>query len=137
MDSDKTIVLRAFNKQFFDFIDDLLLVYPTNPEILTARSTFETFKSFNPTSIIKVWYANVAVPYKAQIDAGDISFFAQKDYSVDLDAKKVANMSKVLDMIDNVRQPIENMNTTNKAHSAKHIKNLSRLSEAYSILNSE
>jgi len=135
MESDKTIVLRAFNKQFFDFFDDLLRIYPTNPEILTAKSTFETFKSFNPTSIIKVWYSNVYVPYKTQIDTGDISFFAEKDYSVELQSNQIANLSKVLAMIDNVRQPIQNMDAVNKAHSAKHIKNLSKLSEAYAALS--
>ena len=135
MESDKTIVLRAFNKQFFDFIDDLLRIYPANPEILTAKSTFETFKSFNPTSIIKVWYSNVYVPYKTQIDEGDITFFAQKDYSDELQSNQVANLQKVLVMIDNVRQPIQNMDAVNKAHSAKHIRNLSKLSEAYAALS--
>ena len=135
MESDKTIVLRAFNKQFFDFFDDLLRIYPSNPEILTAKSTFETFKSFNPTSIIKVWYSSVYVPYKPQIDAGDVSFFAEKDYSTELQSNQIANLQKVLAMIDNVRQPIQNMDAVNKAHSAKHIKNLSKLSEAYAALS--
>jgi hypothetical protein len=135
MESDKTIVLRAFNKQFFDFFDDLLRIYPSNPEILTAKSTFETFKSFNPTSIIKVWYSSVYVPYKPQIDAGDVSFFAEKDYSTELQSNQIANLQKVLAMIDNVRQPIQTMDDANKAHSAKHIKNLSKLSEAYAALS--
>ena len=134
MESDKTIVLRAFNKQFFEFFDDLLTIYPNNPEIMSAKSAFETFKSFNPTSIIKVWYSNIFVPYKTQIEAGDISFFAEKDYSADLQTSKVANLAKVLAMIDNVRQPVQNMDPVNKAHSAKHIKNLSKLSDAYAAL---
>ena len=135
MESDKTIVLRAFNKQFFDFIDDLLRICPNNPEIMTAKSAFETFKSFNPTSLIKVWHSNVYVPYKTKIDEGDISFFAQKDYSAELQSNQVANLQKVLVMIDNVRQPIQDMDDINKAHSAKHIKNLSKLSEAYAALS--
>lgn len=134
MESDKTIVLRAFNKNFFEFLDDLLRIYPTSPEILTAKNMFETFKSLNPTSIIKVWHSSVYIPYKIQIDEGDISFFAQKDYSSELLTHQVPNLSKVLAMIDNVRQPVQNMDDVNKAHSARHIKNLSKLSEAYASL---
>lgn len=135
MESDKTIVLRAFNKQLFDFFDDFLRIYPNNIEILTAKNAFETFKSFNPTSIIKVWFSHVYEPYREKIEAGDVSFFAEKDYSVELQTNQVSNLSKVLLMIDNLREPIKNMDDVNKAHSAKHIRNLSRLSEAYATLS--
>jgi hypothetical protein len=134
MDLDKTVVLRAFNKQFFDFMDDLLIVYPTNKEIMAAKNSFMTFKNINPTSIIKVWYSKIFVPYKEPIEAGDISFFVNKDYSTELIENNVANTAKVLGMIDNLRQPIHEMDEINKIHTARHIKNLSRLSEAYGLI---
>ena len=134
MDTDKIVLLRAFNKQFFDFLDDLLGIYPNNVEILTAKSMFETIKGLNPTSIIKVWYLHVGVPYKTQIEAENISFFVEKDYSVDLQKNQVANASNILNMIENIRDPIKRMDSKNMAHSAKHIRNLSKLSEAYASL---
>jgi hypothetical protein len=130
MNSDKSIILRTFNKIFFDFINDIISIYPDNIEILTAKETFETFKKMNPTSIIKVWNSCVYSKYKEQIDSGDIEFFTNKDYSPDL--SELSNMKMVLDMINNVREPIKHMSQVNKEHASKYIQNLSKLSVAYS-----
>ena len=130
MNSDKSLILRTFNKVFFDFINDILSIYPDNVDILTAKETFETFKKLNPTSIIKVWNSCVYLKYKEQIDSGDIDFFTNKDYSPDL--TEVSNIKTVLDMINNVREPIKHMSQVNKDHASKYIQNLSKLSVAYS-----
>lgn len=132
--SDKSVVLKAFNKQFFDFLDDLITIYPDNVEMLTGRETFETFKKLNPTSLIKVWYSYIYAPYKETIDAGDIEFFMEKDYSADLNDASVGNVKGILEMIDNVRGPIKNLSPENRVHATKYIQNLSKLSVAYNAL---
>jgi len=100
--------------------------------MLTARESFATFKKLNPTSIVKVWFSGIYCKYKTQIDAGDIMFFMDKDYSADL--TKVKNLQNVLDMIDNVREPIKNMSIKSKDHVTKYIQDLSKLSTAYAAL---
>jgi len=135
--SDKSIVLKAFNKLFFDFFDELITIYPENVEIMTGRESFETFKKLNPTSIIKVWYPYIYAPYQATIDSGDIDFFMEKDYSTDLTEANVANAKGVLEMIDNVREPIRNLSKENRVHATKYIQNLSKLSAAYAALTSK
>lgn len=135
--SDKSIVLKAFNKQFFDFIDELITIYPDSVEIATARDSFNALKRLNPTCIIKVWQSNIYTPYKDTIDAGDIHFFMEKDYSEDITSASVANAKGVLEMIDNVREPIKNLSDSNKAHATKYIQNLSKLSMAYSVLTAQ
>ena len=132
--SDKSIVLKAFNKQFFDFLDELIAIYPDNVEILTGKETFESFKKLNPTCIIKVWYPYIYAPYQSTIDSGNIDFFMEKDYSADLNSANVANAKNVLDMIDNVRGPIKNLSKENRVHATKYIQNLSKLSAAYADL---
>lgn len=132
MDSDKSIIIRAFNKLFFDFIDDIISVYPDNVDMLTARESFNTFKKLNPTSIVKVWFSGIYSKYKTQIDAGDIMFFMDKDYSADLTTVK--NLQNVLEMINNVREPIKNMSVQSKDHVTKYIQDLSKLSVAYATL---
>jgi hypothetical protein len=132
--SDKSIVLRAFNKHFFEFLDDLIVIYPDNENILIAKETFETFKKANPTIIAKVWHARVHVPYSEHILQGNIDFFTEKDYSEDL--SDTQNASKVLEMINSVREPLRNMTDANRLHATKYIQNLSRLSEAYVALSS-
>ncbi len=133
MNTDKTIVLRGFNKLFFAFLDDIISIYPDNVEMMTAKESATTFKRINPTSIIKVWYSNIYLQYKAQIDSGNIDFFTEKDYSTDL--SDVNDMKSVLSMIDNVRDPIKNMSPKNKEHVAKYIQDLCKLSTAYALLS--
>jgi hypothetical protein len=133
MDSDKSIVLRAFNKLFFELIDDIISVYPDNVEMLTARESFLTFKKMNPTSIVKVWFSGVYSKYKTEIDAGNLAFFTEKDYSGDLNGSNVNNSQNVLNMIDKVREPIKNMNAQNSAQVTKYIQGLSKLSNAYAL----
>ena len=132
MNSDKSIVLKAFNKQFFEFIDDIISVYPDNVEMLTARDAFLTFKNMNPTILAKVWHSGVYVPYKEQIETGNIDFFTEKDYAGDIGASpNEKNKQNVLNMIDKVREPIKNMTKQSKDHVNKYIQNLTKLSIAY------
>ena len=132
MDADKSIVLRAFNKLFFDFIDDVISIYPDNVEMLSARDAFLTFKKLNPTCIAKVWHTSVYNVYKSELDSGNLDFFTEKDYSGDL--SNVKNTQSVLSMIDKVRDPIKNMSEANKAQVAKYIQNLNKLSNAYNSI---
>jgi hypothetical protein len=129
MDSDKLILMKAFNKLFFEFLDDIISVYPDNVDMLTGKESFLTIKKMNPTSIIKVWFSAVYTKYQKQIDEGDIDFFTDKDYSPDL--TKVKNVQNVLEIIHNLRDPIKNMDTNSKEHVKKYIRDLSKLSVAY------
>ena len=127
--TDKSSLLRAFNTHFFDFIEDLLGIFPNNNDLVLAKSSFDTIKKANPTAIIKSWVKFVYIPYKDVIDNGDISFFFDKDYSEDLSA--VSNANKILNIIDTLRAPIKEMGDTNKEHTIKYIQNLSKLSMMY------
>ena len=84
---DKSTVCKAFNKHFFDFIEDLLVIFPNSKEITFAKSSFATVNKFNVSLLIKQWYNNVYLPYGEQIDNNDIDFFLQKDYSSDILSK--------------------------------------------------
>jgi hypothetical protein len=127
--TDKSSILRAFNTHFFDFIEDLLGIFPNNNDLVVAKTSFDTIKKANPTAIIKSWVKFVYHPYKDVIDNGDISFFFDKDYSDDLSS--VSNANKILNIIDTLREPIKEMGDANKEHTTKYIQNLSKLSMLY------
>lgn len=127
--TDKSSILRAFNTHLFDFMDDLIGIFPNNNDLVLAKSSFDTIKKANPTAIIKAWLKFVYHPYKDVIDNGDISFFFDKDYSDDLST--VSNANKILNIIDTLRSPIKEMGDTNKEHTIKYIQNLSKLSMMY------
>ena len=127
--SDKTTLLRAFNTHFFEFLDDLLRVFPDNKEISYAKTSFETIKRANPRAIIKSWYNFVFLPYKDVIDNGNLTFFIDKDYCSDL--SHLNKSEEIMKMIDNIRRPIREMDETNKTHALKYIQNLCKLSDLY------
>jgi hypothetical protein len=126
---DKSTTLRAFNKHFFDFLDDIISIFPEREELIDARNSFDIIKRANPTAIAKAWNKHVYLKYKDIIDNSDITFFFEKDYSKDLE--KLSNAEMIMNAINNIREPISQMNDTNKAHCAKYIQNLSKLSNIY------
>ena len=128
--SDKSTLLKTFNEQFFAFLDDIIVIFPDNNNIATARKSFATVKKANPTVIIKVWMSYIYTPYSEQIASGDISFFYDKDYSSDL--SNLPSSSEVMRIIDTLRDPIRSMSETNKGHTAKYLQILSKLSFMYS-----
>lgn len=128
--TDKSTILRAFNTLFFDFLDDIIGIVEDAGDIRSAKTSFEMFRKGNPTIIIKVWHTYIYVPYAKVIEAGDLEFFINKDYTGDLSV--LANSGDVVKTIDKIREPIRNMTETNKAHSLAYIQKLSKLSAVYS-----
>lgn len=127
--TDKSTILKAFNNHFFDFLADIICVFPDNQDLAVAKTSFETIKRANPTIILKAWKTYVYTPYKDVIDGGDITYFLEKDYSSDLSI--LANSAEIMKIIDKLRQPIKEMDAVNKEHSIKYIQNLSKLSMLY------
>jgi hypothetical protein len=130
--TDKSTILRAFNSSFFDFVNEIIRIFPDNSDITTGKRAFEMAKSANPTIIIKVWYTFVYKPYTEVIDSGDITFFFDKNYEEDVGV--LNNSRKILNIIDSLRDPIRIMSDENKAHSMNYIQILSRLSNVYHSL---
>jgi len=130
--ADKSSILKAFNNHFFEFVQDIMNIFPDNKDIADTKTTFEFFRKANPTSIIKPWNTYVYLPYKDVIAEGNIEFFFDKDYGSDL--SKLANSGEIMKVIDKLREPIRRLSDSNKAHSMKYIQNLCKLSELYSSM---
>jgi hypothetical protein len=130
--SDKSTVLRGFNNLFFEFIDDIIRIFPENKDLRDVRNAFEFFKKANPTSMIKSWEHFVCQPYKSVIETGDLSFFCDKDYNSDLSYLK--NSDDIMRAIDRVRDPVKQMDSANKETAMKYVKNLCTLSSIYAKL---
>lgn len=127
--ADKSTILKAFNKHFFEFVDDIIRIFPERMEMETARNSFDTIKRANPTSIVKVWYKYVYMPYHDVIELGNIDYFLEKDYQSDL--VNLNNSNRVLEVIDTLRNPLKSMSDVNKKHSTKYIQNLCKMSKMY------
>lgn len=127
--SDKSIILKAFNNHFFEFLQDIIRIFPDNEHLQFTKTKLEMLKKANPICIIKAWYFFVFEKYNNIISNGDISFFFDKDYKQDLEYMQ--NSSEIMNVINNIREPIRNMSDENKGHTLKYMQNLCKLSDNY------
>ena len=127
--TDKSSILRAFNTYFFEFIDDIIRIFPGNIDVRNSKTSFEIFRKANPTCLLKAWNFFVFLPYNDVIEQGNIDFFFEKDYRNDL--KQMANANQIMGVIDTIREPLRSLDEKNKAIAVKYIQNLSKLSNLY------
>jgi hypothetical protein len=120
-----TNLVSVFNDHFAEFVSDIQSIFPEDVDILTAKNALIAIRKANPKLIVKIWLKYVVMPYKAQIDSGDINFFISKDYSADL--VRNDNADKIMESINRLREPIKQMSLDNQAKTMKYIQNLSKL----------
>lgn len=120
-------ILTAFNDHFLEFLNDVQSVFPEDADILTAKNALMAIKKANPKMIVKIWKAYIADKYRQQIQAGDIAFFVNKDYSSDVSG--ASGSDKIMESIDRLREPVKNMGPDNQAKVMKYIQNLTKLSD--------
>ena len=119
-------IATIFNDHFTEFINDISNVFPNNVKIMSAKNSLSTIRRANPKMPIKIWINYVATPYKTQIERGEISFFLEKDYTIDLSG--YAQSDNIMEYIHMLREPIQNMGQENQAKAMKYIQNLSKIS---------
>ena len=123
--SQKNLV-SIFNEHLVEFFDDVQSIFPDNLDILTSKNSILAFKKINPALIIRIWATYIASVYETQIANNDISFFINKDYSVDL--TYAGNTDKIMETINRLREPISKMGKEDQIKTMKYLKNLSKLS---------
>ena len=122
-------ILSAFNDHFVEFISDIQTVFPDDHDILMAKNSLIAIRKANPKMIIKIWNGLIVGKYKKEIEAGDLTFFINNDYSQDL--ANSHNSKQITDAVDRLRQPIKLMSDENKAKTIKYIQNLTKLATIF------
>jgi len=127
--SDKSLLLSAFNTQFFDFVEEIQHVFSEDTSIKKAKTALIMIKKVNPVLIIKIWYTYVCSQYEAEINNNNINFFIEKDYKKDF--VYVNYSDDIISNIDKLREPVRNMSKENQEKSLMYVKNLCILSKLY------
>ena len=122
-------MLQIFNDHFFEFVNDIHNVFPNNQDIVMAKNSFSLIRRANPKMIIKVWNTYIVSKYKDQIEAGNMDFFINKDYSQDI--QNTDNSAKITEAIDRLRNPIKSMGQEDQQKTMKYIQNLTKLAVMY------
>jgi hypothetical protein len=118
-------ILTAFNDHFIDFVTDVQNVFPEDTDILAAKNALIAIRKANPKMIVKIWNSYIVGKYKPEIEAGNLEFFINKDYSQDISS--AANSDKIMDSINRLREPIKQMTPESQAKTMKYIQNLTKL----------
>lgn len=120
-------ILTAFNDHFIEFISDIQMVFPEDPDILSAKNALLAIRKANPKMIVKIWKTFIVDKYRGEIEGGNLEFFMNKDYSNDVSTSQ--NSDKIMESIDRLREPIKNMTSESQAKTMKYIQNLTKLSD--------
>ena len=120
-------ILTAFNDHFIEFVSDIQSVFPDDSDILTTKTMLIAIRRANPKMIVKIWNSFIVTKYKDEIEAGNIDFFINKDYSQDVSS--ASNSDKIMEAIDRLRDPIKKMSLENQAKTMKYIQNLTKLAQ--------
>jgi len=120
-------ILTAFNDHFMDFVNDVQSVFPNDADVLATKNALSAIRKANPKMIVKIWSAFIVSKYRGEIEAGNIEFFINKDYSQDVSS--AANSDKIMESIDRLRIPVKNMGPENQAKVMKYIQNLTKLAQ--------
>jgi hypothetical protein len=127
--SDKSLLLSAFNEQFFDFVTEIELVFSEDTSIKKAKMALNMIKKVNPALIVKIWYTYVCSQYEDEINSNNINFFIEKDYKKDF--IYINQSDDIINNIDKLREPVRNMSKENQEKSLMYVKNLCILSKLY------
>jgi Flp pilus assembly CpaF family ATPase len=122
-----TLILSTFIKQLDECLDDISISYSEDKRFVRCKLYLDTIKKTNPRLLIQTWKTMITDKYEDQINAGNVEFFLEKDYTQEI---PVYNPT-IDNAIQDLRIAIKNMSDTNKAISIKYIQNLCKLSKLY------
>ena len=127
---DKSTILKAFNNQFEEFLEDVEVLFPNNTDIKTSKTGLTMLRKANPKMIVSVWYRYICLKYEDEIEKENLEYFLTKDYSTDLKMDENA-ANKVLQGIDKIREPLRHLDAGNRKKTIQYLKNLNQLSKIY------
>ena len=122
---DKSIFLKTFNNHIVDFWDDILLLFPNEIDIKTAKIFMSKVIKIKKKIIIECWYKYIYIKYRKEIENNNYSFFINKNYKSD-----VGN-GPILKSIEKIRNKAKNVSDENKEKICQYINNLSKLANLY------
>ena len=123
-------VVKKFNEHLLEFIDEVIKIFPKDYSLKTGRIAIKGIKKANPSLLIKYWFSYIYLPYKKEIDEGNIEFFIEKDYGEDM--KVFSDPGYFMKAIEKFRGPIREMDDFNKNRALTYVQNLCKMSYIYS-----
>lgn len=128
---EQSIIMRAFNQHLKDFVDDIQRLFPENVKVRAFKNSVETFIKMNPKKVIELWYHKITMKYSSEIMNEEIDFFLNKDYSQDVKEVEGTGINVSIDLVEELRGPIRDMNEEDRKMAVKYVKEMTQLSTLY------
>jgi hypothetical protein len=127
-------IVKLFNSQFNEFLEDVSVVFPDNKDIKTAKFMNSNISRITPTVPIKLWYNNIVVNYYDGINTDDIF-----NLLFTVDFKPAINsydgMYSILEIIDLIKTLALELSDSEKNKITKYVINLCKISMMYHSKN--
>ena len=129
----KSTLLKAFNGQIEEFLEDIVILFPDNREIKTSKTAIVMMKQANPKMLLSVWYRYIYMKYAEKIEEENIDYFLNKDYTDDVAKldKNNSGGSSVIESINKLKGPLRELDKENTSKCLQYLKNLNNLSNMY------
>ena len=121
---DRVTNMQAFNVQLFQFLDNLLVLFPQNVNLRKGIKSLDTIKRMNPTLIVRVWYNQIYLPHRLQIEEYNIDFFSN-------DFTEIQSGKEIMHILDSLKKSIDIIDVTEKKNVLDQIFRISMLSKIY------
>ena len=122
----KKFILETFNTHFKEFLEDILLLFPREVDLMTANTFLSSIVKVKRKLLLECWYFWVYTKYNNEIENDNYDFFLNKNYQND-----VGRNNKILNSIEKMRNKCKNINNENRSKILLYVKNLSKLSKIY------
>jgi hypothetical protein len=116
--------MQAFNAQLFQFLDSLLVLFPQNANLRKGVKSLDAIKRMNPTLIIRIWYNQLYLPHRQEIEEYNIDFFSN-------DFTEIQNGKEIMLILDSLKQSMNIIHETEKKNFVDQIFRISMLSKMY------
>lgn len=129
---DKSTLLKAFNGQIEEFLEDIVILFPENRDIKTSKTAIVMMKQANPKMLLSVWYRYIYMKYAEKIEEENIDYFLNKDYTEDVaKLEKNSSGSSIIESINKLKGPLKELDEENTSKCIQYLKNLNNLSNMY------
>ena len=133
MAADKRLIAKTFNNQMTEFVNDLLLILPSDKNVMVLSTFIKTIIMAKPRMMLSIWHTYITQKYEVEILDGNMDYFLNKDYSEDLKDADATSAYEALETIDRLRSSVKKSldDENNKEKTLKYIQNLIKLTKIY------
>jgi hypothetical protein len=122
----KIALMNAMFDQFTSFVNELIEMYPDDPDFSLFGTSLKLLRTTNPSLLVKYVYENTNM-FEEKILSKNENFFLDYEFSEYLD-----NVD--LNIFAKLKEYLKTMSPSSKDNVWKYIQNIYRLSKAISNL---